>query len=128
MQRHSLIECTYIQVLQMHASETRSCRQIYTASIYIYMYISIVCMYHAWAREAIYYSYAMCLLQGGPTIWACVPGWLVVLQCLLGHVAAMVGAVDAHRCHMGQWSTLSLKAIIVICTCQKHIYIYIYVA
>ena len=93
--------------------------------IYIYLYISIVCMYHAWAREAIYYSYAMCLLQGGPTIWACMPGWLVVLQCLLGHVAAMVGAVDAHRCHMGQWSTLSLKAIIVICTCQKHIYIYI---
>ena len=127
MQRHSLIECTYIQVLQMHASETRSCRQIYTASIYIYMHVYINCLHVPCmgSRSYIYYSYAMCLLQGGPTIWACMPGWLVVLQCLLGHVAAMVGAVDAHRCHMGQWSTLSLKAIIVICTCQKHIYIYI---
>jgi len=52
------------------------------------------------------------------TIWACVPGWLVVLQCLLGHVAAMVGFMGAHRCHMGH---KPLKAIHFFCTYQKYV-------
>ena len=90
----------------MPAKLAHACKS--TPLLYIYMYI--ICL-HVPCMGSRSYSYAMCLLQGGPTIWACVPGWLVVLQCLLGHVAAMVGAVDANRCHMGQWSTLILKAI-----------------
>ena len=33
----------------MHASETRSCRQICTASLYIYMYIN--CMHVPWLEK-----------------------------------------------------------------------------
>ena len=129
MQRHSLIECTYIYISIADACQRNSLMQanLHRFYIYIYIYVYINCL-HVPCMGSRSYSYAaVCLLQGGPTIWACVPGWLVVLQCLLGHVAAMVGAVDADRCHLGQGSTLSLKAIIVICTCQKRIYIYIYI-
>ena len=39
----------------MHASEIRSCRQIYTASIYIYifiyMYINCICMHVPWLED-----------------------------------------------------------------------------
>ena len=112
----------------MHASETRSCRQIYTASIYIYIYIYIYvyinCLYVPCMGSSIY-SHAMCLLQSGPTIWACVPGWLVVLQCLLGHVAAMVGAVDANRCHMGQWKMKAIHCNLYMSEAYTLIYIYV---
>ena len=118
----------------MHASEIRSCRQIYTASIYIYIYMYINCLHvpcmGSRSYIAIYIYAAMCLLQGGPTVWACVPGWLVVLQCLLGHVAAMVGAVDAHRCHMGRKPLKALHCILYISEICLHdllIFLYMYI-
>jgi hypothetical protein len=49
----------------------------------------------------------------------------VVLQCLLGHVAAMVGAVDANRCHMGQWKMKAIHCNLYMS--ETYIYIYIYV-
>ena len=59
----------------MHASEIRSCRQIYTASIYIYICISIVCMhvpYGPRSYRAMQCAYCKAFQPSGE---ACPDGW-----------------------------------------------------
>ena len=112
-----------------HAGKSTPLLYIY---IYIYVYQLSACTMHGLEKlySYIYIYAAMCLLQGGPTVWACVPGWLVVLQCLLGHVAAMVGAVDAHRCHMGRKPLKALHCILYISEICLHdllIFLYMYI-
>ena len=127
MQRHSLIECTYTYISIADACQRNSLMQanlhrfyIYIY-IYLYMYISIVCMYHAWAREAIAMQQCAYCRAVQPSGHECPDGWWYCNACW-----------DMWQRWWEQWMQTVVtwisgrwRRFIVICTCQKRIYIYI---